>query len=129
MTEIAVPLLIEQNEDVAELLRLQLAGHDQQLHHARSVEAAVDHLGDCPHDTVLVGGNLRTDAWRWIYGAVPDGARITLWSSHPNSRIPQPPAGRGIRAQLLLGMPRLPMLVSRLLPDEGAQRGEANVVA
>ena len=120
-----MPLLLEQSDDVAELLRLQLEQHGEELHHVHSVESAVQHLRDCAHDAVLVGGEVAQHAWPWVFGAVPDGARVTLWSSHPGSRIPEAPEGRRIRTELLLGMPRLPTIVSRLLPHGRGQADES----
>lgn len=113
-----MPLLLEQSDDVAALLELQLATHGEELHHVRTVEGLVQHLGTCVHDTVLIGGEIADDTWNWVFGALADGSRVTLWSSHPGSRIPQPPPERQIRTELLLGMPRLPAIVSRLLPDQ-----------
>ena len=123
-----MPLLLEQNDDVAALLELQLATHGEELHHVRTVEGLVQHLGGCDNDSVLIGGDIAHDTWNWVFGAMRDGSRVTLWSSHPGSRIPRPPTERQIRTELLLGMPRLPALVSRLLP-EGQRSGGVRTIS
>ena len=111
-----MPFLLEPNDDVSELLRIQLATQGLELHRSRSIEDAVEHLAACAHDAVVVGGDIAESAWRWLYGVLPDRARVTLWSSHPEAGIPGPPTGRGITAELLLGLPNVARIVDRLLP-------------
>lgn len=111
-----MPFLLEPNDDVSELLRIHLATQGHELHRATSIEEAVPHLAACAHDAVLVGGEIAEGAWRWLFGVLPDHARVTLWSSHPGSRIPRPPEGRSISTDLLLGLPKIGRLVEHLLP-------------
>lgn len=119
-----MPLLIEPNDDVTELLRLQLSARGHVLHRVTSAEDAIPHLADCTHAAVVVGGEIESTAWRWLYGAVPDGAHVTLWSSHPAAEIAPPPPGRQVTTELLLGMPTIAGIVARLLPRSEAEGDE-----
>lgn len=121
-----MPFLLEPNDDVTELLRLQLLDRGHVLHRASTIEGAIQHLAGCHHDAVVVGGDLAPTAWRWLYGVLPDEARVTLWSSHPGATIPQPPSSRSITAELLLGMPTIASIVQRLLP-RGEARGDEGI--
>lgn len=113
-----MPFLIEPHADVVHLLRMQFADEPVALHTSSTAYAAADHLRVCAHRTVLVGGAIPENAWPELFDVLPDDSRITLWSSHPGSRIPHPPAGRRIQTDLLLGLPPLSVLVDHLRPPD-----------
>lgn len=110
-----MPFLLEPNDDVGDLLTLWVERASRKLHRVRTVVEASQHMVECPHRSVLVGGAIPDNAWALLLATVPDGTHVMLWTSEAHTRLPEAPPGRDIHIELLLGLPSVEVLVDHLL--------------